>query len=84
MITDYPVQIYFLELHMEIIQQLLPNNKNMLLVKVYLYQKILLLKTGSRLQSCKMTDQKGVLFYLHKIFQILSTEIFSVSLFIWL
>ena len=48
MTTNSPLKIYFLELHMEILmQQLLHNNKNMLLVKVSLYLKFISLQTGS-------------------------------------
>ena len=58
------LQFYFLELHMEILmQQLLhSNHKNMLLVKVSFYQKIISSKTGSWLQSCKMTGHGGAYF----------------------
>ena len=60
--TNSLLQIYFLELHMEILmQQLLHSNKNMLLVKVSLL-KIISLKAGSWLQSCKMTGHEGACF----------------------
>ena len=63
MTTISPLQIYFLELHVEILmQQLLHNNRNMLLVKVSFYQNIISLKTGSWLQSCKMTGNEGACF----------------------
>ena len=52
-----------------LIQQLLHRNQRiMLLVKVSLYQKVISSKTGSWLQSCKMTGHEGTCFdYNHDV-----------------
>ena len=56
-----PLQIYFLELHMEILmQQLLNNNQKYVVGQSFFMSKnYFIKKKGLWLQSCKMTGYEG-------------------------
>ena len=58
-----PLQIYFLELHMEILmQQLLYSNQKICCWSKFLSTKNISSKTDSWLQSCKITGHGGAYF----------------------